>query len=604
MAKIVDFGLAKLRGQLKITKTGTTVGTATYMSPEQARGEELDQRTDIWSFGIILYEMHTGQVPFRGDYEQAVIFAIFNEKPRPVGQLIPGIPKALDRLMGELLSKDQNERPQHMKDIVARLRSTVKQSERKGRKTESAEPVTRKRKKKYLYAGIVSVLVLLVTAILIFLPSKQSRVQVKSIAVLPFENMSADPENEYFSDGLADELINALSKIKDMRVASRTSAFSFKGKHQDIREVGEQLDVENVLEGSVRKADGRVRVTAQLINVSDGYHLWSEKFDRELKDIFTIQEEISDNIVKSLCVVLSENESRALEKVPTSNFEAYDYYLRGRKLFYEAGRQSLNLALQMFTRATQLDPGFALAFTGLAQAHSWPYLYYDSTEENLQAAENASRTALQLDPGLAEAHVAYGYAVSLSKRFDLAEGEFETALELNPRSFEAYYFYARASFAQGKMEKTAQLYEMAHTMRPEDYQPLLLVVNVYKSMGLEQKTIDASHRGLKVVEEHLQLNPDDVRALYLCAGAYIRLGDQERGLEMARRVLAMEPADVHTLYNLACIFSLAGKIDEALGSLEKAVQTGYAQKEWIVNDSDLDLLRGHPRYQALLADMD
>ena len=424
-----------------------------------------------------------------------------------------------------------------------------------------------------------------------------------SIAVLPFMDMSEKQDQEYFCDGMAEELIDALTRIKDLRVSARTSAFSFKGQQQDIREIGNKLNVATVLEGSVRKAGNRLRISAQLINVADGYHLWSEKYDRELKDVFAIQDEIAGNIVRALRVMLSEREKRALEKVPTTDVEAYDFYLRGRKFFYEFRRKSIGFALQMFTRATQTDPNYALAYAGVADCYSFLYMYWESTDENLLQAEEASWKALELDPDLAEAHVAHGLALSLSKRYEDAEKEFETAIRLNSRLFEAHYFYARTCLVQGKLESAAQLFKTACAVRPEDYQAPLLLAGVYNGLGLENKAELAYRQGLEIVKRLLELNPDDARALYLAAAALIRLGERDQGLEWARRALAIDPEDPAILYNVACNYSLSGEIEEAIDCLEKARRAGYASKEWVENDSDLDPLRSHPRFQALLAKM-
>ena len=437
-------------------------------------------------------------------------------------------------------------------------------------------------------------------------PTRQAVPEAKpppSVVVLPFVNMSADPENEYFCDGMAEELINALTKIEDLRVVARSTAFSFKGKELDIREVGRKLNVATVLEGSVRKADNRLRVTAQLINVADGYHLWSERYDRELKDVFDIQDNITENIVQALRVMLSPKEKRALEKVPTIDVEAYDFYLRGRKFFYENRRKSLAFARQMFTRAIQIDSSYALAHAGIADCCSWLYMYFESTQANLREAEEASLKALELDPDLAEAHVAHGLAISLSKRYDEAEKEFETAIELNPKLFEAHYFYARTCLVQGKLETAAQLFEDACAVRPEDYQAPLFMGQAYNGLGQREKAEVAHRRTLEIIERHLELNPDDVRAVYLGAAAHIRLGEQERGLEWANRALAMDPEDPAVLYNISCDYSLANRVEEAIDCLEKALKAGMAQKEWIENDSDLDPLRSNPRFQALLEQM-
>ena len=425
----------------------------------------------------------------------------------------------------------------------------------------------------------------------------------RSIAVLPFMDMSQEQDQEYFCDGMAEELLDALTKIMDLRVSARTSAFSFKGQQQDIREIGNKLNVAMVLEGSVRKAGNRLRITAQLINVADGYHLWSEKYDRELKDVFAIQDEIAEHIVGALLIILSPKEKRALGKAPTVDVEAYDFYLRGRKFFYEFRPKSLGFAVQMFTRATKIDPDYALAYAGVADSYSFLYTYWQPTDENLLQAEEASGKALELDPELAEAHEAHGLALSLSKRYKEAEKVFETAIRLNPKLFEAYYLYARTCFAEGELDKAARLFKQAHEVRPEDYQAPLLLGGLYSGMGLENEAELTNRQGLETVKQHLDLNPDDARALYLGASALIRLGERDQGLEWARRALAIDPEDPAILYNVACNYSLAGEVEEAIDCLEKARVAGSASKAWIEHDSALDPLRSHPRFQALLAGM-
>ena len=424
-----------------------------------------------------------------------------------------------------------------------------------------------------------------------------------SIAVLPFLDLSQQKDQDYFCDGMAEELINALAKIKDLRVSARTSAFSFKGQQKDIREIGQKLNVATVLEGSVRKAGNRLRISAQLINVADGYHLWSEKYDRELKDVFAIQDEIAGNIVRALRVMLSEREKRALEKVPTESIEAYDYYLRGRKFFYEARVKSFDFARQMFIRATEIDPNYALAYAGMADCSSWRYAYYGGTDDDLREAEKASRRALKLDPDLAEAHVAHGLAVSLSLRYTEAEQEFETALSLNSQLFEAYYFYARTCMAQGKREKAVGLLKQASELRPDDFQTPNYLATVYNGLGRKTEAKAARRQALDIIENYLELNPHDTRALYFGASALVELGRREEGLAWAKRALEIEPDEPGVLYNVGCVYSLAGEIEDALDCIEKVLGAGLSNRAWVEHDSDLDPLRSHPRFQALLAGM-
>jgi len=422
----------------------------------------------------------------------------------------------------------------------------------------------------------------------------------KSIAVLAFVNMSNDPENEFFSDGVAEEIINALSKVKALRVASRTSSFAFKGKNEDIGQVGRKLKVHTVLEGSVRKAGNKLRVTAQLINVADGYHLWSERYDRQLEDVFDIQDEIAGNIVRALRVVLGENEKRALEKPRAENVQAYEYYLRGRQVQHQMRRSALQYARRMFDRAIEIDPTFARAHAGIADCCSFLYMYWDGSKANLEAADASSERALELDPANAEAHTSRGVALTLRRDYPDARREFDIALSLNPMLYEAHYFYGRACFTEGKFEEAVFHYRSAWSVRPEDYQAILLSIDGLAKLGRGDELLQAARQGIKLADTHLELNPDDARAWYLSAAALMRVGQRDQALERGHRAFAIDPEDAGVLYNLACNYALAGLTDEAIDHLAKALQNGFGQREWLENDSALDPLRDDPRFQALL----
>jgi TolB-like protein/Flp pilus assembly protein TadD len=565
-AMVTDFGIAKavtaaVAGSL--TQTGTAIGTPTYMSPEQAAGEpELDARSDVYSLGTMLYEMLGGTAPFVGPTVQSIITKIFTEPVPPLREQREDVPEWLNSAVIKALEKSP--------------------AGRYATAAQFAQALT--------WPGGTSTPPEL----------RAGSAPAKSIAVLPFVNMSNDAENEYFSDGIAEEIINALTKVQALRVASRTSAFAFKGKNEDIGEIGRKLKVGTVLEGSVRKAGSRLRVTAQLVGVADGSNLWSERYDRQLEDVFEIQDEIAGNIVKALRVVLTEGEKRAIEKAPTENVEAYDYYLRGRQFFHQFRRTGMQFARRMNDRAIEIDPRFAMAHAGMADCCSFLYRYYDGSRANLEAADAASRRAIELDPELAEAHASRGFALNLRREYDAARAHFETALRLNPKLYEAHYFWARACFQEGKLEEAIRHYQEASRVRPEDYQALLLMQGPLNSLGRHDEAIAMLKRGIQVAEKHLELNPDDARALYLAAGGLVQLGEPERALEMARRAHAIDPEDSGVLYNVACVYSLAGMVDDAITCLEKAVQNGFGHREWIENDSDLDALRQDGRFLALL----
>ncbi len=571
-AMVTDFGIAKALSAAAadtLTQTGATVGTPAYMSPEQAAGAvELDGRSDVYSLGCVVYEMLAGRTPFVGPTAQAIIAQCFTNPPPPLRTVREDVPEWTERVVTKALAKEPGDRFA----TAAQLSQALKPPAGVATASGGASGAT---------AALASG-------------------TPKSIAVLPFVNMSADPDNEYFTDGIAEEIINALTKIGALRVAARTSAFAFKGKNLDIRRVGEQLSVGTVLEGSVRKAGNRLRVTAQLVNVADGYHLWSERYDRELEDVFAIQDEIAGNIVRALRVMLSEEEKRAIEKAPTANVEAYDYYLRGRQFFHQFRRTGIQFARRMFERAIEVDPKYALAYAGVADCCSFLYMYWDGSRANLESAESASGKALELDPELAEAHASRGFAVSLSRRHAEARTEFETALRLNPKLYEAHYLYARACFQEGKLEEAVQHYKDAARVRPEDYQALLLTQGPLTRLGRGAEAEATLRQGLRVAEKHLELNPDDARALYLGAGALVRLGERDRGLEWTKRACAIDPEDPGVLYNVACSYAQLGQTDEAIACLQKAVQNGFGHREWLENDSDLDSLRNDPRFQTVL----
>ena len=432
--------------------------------------------------------------------------------------------------------------------------------------------------------------------------SKSGSQPVHSIAVLPFKDMSPEKDQDHFCEGMAEEIINSLARIQGVQVTSRTASFQFKDTTIDIDSIGERVNVNTVLEGSVRKAGDQLRVTAQLINVEDGYHIWSEGFDRELKDVFGIQKEIAGNVAKAFKLTLSPNAERAIEQQPTENIEAYEYYLRGRRHFWRFSEQGWEQAREAFSRAIELDPDYALAFAGLADCFSFLYMYADSSASNRLQAETNSRLALQLGPELAQVHVSRGLSLSHSNSKDEAASKaFERALELDPRLFDAYYFHGRHAFAQGRLEDAAELFEKSSEMRPDDYQALALLAQVYRALGREKERNEARRRTLEAVEKRLLTAPNDSRALCFGSVNLLEAGETVKGMDWLERARASDPDDAGNLYNIACVYSNIGEIDEALDCLENSVQKGMAQMDWIRHDSDLDNLREHPRFKALIS---
>lgn len=423
---------------------------------------------------------------------------------------------------------------------------------------------------------------------------------VSSIAVLPFVDMSPSQDQEYLCDGLAEELINALTQVDGLRVASRTASFQFRGKGADVRAVGQQLNVEALLEGSVRKSGDQLRVTVQLIEVGSGYHRWSHRFDGRFEDVFEVQDEIAESVATSLRgAAISPREKRALHRAHTGT-AAYELYLRGRQHLPRMRHADLNTAAGLFRQALELDANYSPAHAGLATAHATLYEWFGANDADLAEAERASQRALELAPDLAEAHVARGCALSLSKRYDDAAREFEEAIRLNPNLFDGYYYYARTSFARGDVAGSAELFRKAADVRQEDFQSAMLLAQSLKMLGDDDAS--ASRReGIRRAERVLALNPADGRALSLGALYLFEEGQVERAVEWSERALELYPNDMSTLGNGACLRAKLGHTERALDLLERVCAQGWGQRDWIERDPDYDRLRDEPRFQKLLA---
>ncbi|HKU61015.1 MAG TPA: protein kinase [Gemmatimonadales bacterium] len=562
-ALVADFGIARpvetAHGDT-LTQAGFVLGTPAYMSPEQAAGDTADARSDLYSLACVLYELLVGAQPFTGSSAHAVTLKRFTEAAPAVSAGRPDVPADLDGIVARALERE----PDARYPTMAAFASTLAE-------LGSARTT----------------------------PSPAPPLPARSIAVLPFANIGGDPETEVFADGMAEELLNALVKATALRVASRVSSFAFKDRQEDVGAIALRLKVETVLEGSVRRAGNRIRVSAQLVDAAQGYHLWSERYDRELADVFAIQDEITASIVSALRLVLTAGERKAMA-AERADVRAYEYYLRGRHLAHQVRREGYQGALRMFRQAVEIDPGYARAFAGIADCHSWMYMYYDASEENLRQADQASRRALELDAGSAEAHAARGFALSLGKQYDAARAELAAAIALAPSLYEGHYLFGRVCWAQGQLEEAARHFEDAATVRPEDPEAPSMLASAYEAINDAERAEAAHRRAVANTRAYLELYPADARALYHGALSLRRLGEEAEALAWAERARASAGEDSSAFYNLGCFYAIGGDIGQAFDCLNRAVDVGYAHREWVEHDVDLEPLHGDPRWEALL----
>jgi TolB-like protein/tetratricopeptide (TPR) repeat protein len=424
-----------------------------------------------------------------------------------------------------------------------------------------------------------------------------------AIAVLPFADMSPGRDQDYLCEGFAEELINALTRVDGLRVVSRTASFQFRTPGADVREIGRQLSVATLLEGSVRKADDRLRVTVQLIEVATGYHRWSQRFDRKLDDVFAVQDEIAESVATSLRgSVLRGREKEAMLR-PQTGAAAYEYYLRGLQHLPRLTRPDLEASGDMFERAIGLDASYGPAWAGLATVHATLYEWFGSRDGDLLKAQQASQRALELGPGMAEAHVARGCTLSLSSRYEEAARAFEEAIRLNPNLFDAYYYYARASFAGGEIERSAELFRKAADVCREDFQSPMLQEQSLRMIGRKQEAAVACKEGIARAERMLALNPRDPRALSLGSGALFQDGQVDRALEWSQRAIELYPDDMGTLLNAACLYLKLRDKEKAMTLLERVFARGWCKRDWIERDPDYDILRDDRRFQQLVAQL-
>ena len=557
---VTDFGIARVlhAGGEGSTGSGVVLGTPGYMSPEQSAGHAgVDARSDLFSLGCVVYEMIAGEPPRFWIGADSVRGGRILEAPTEARARLDALPPGFEAALARALAPSPEDRFATAAEFAAAL----------AREGAGASPGNE-----------------------------------RSVAVLPFVNLSDDPESGWLGDGLSEEITYSLSRVSALRVAARTSAFAYRGQMADVRRIGRELRVSAVLEGSVRRAGDTLRVTVQLIDTGDGYHLWAERFDRPMSDVFAIQEEIANSVVRALSVILTDSDRRAFSRATTRHLEAYEFWLRGRQFFHQARRKSLEYARQMFERAIELDPDFALAHAGIADCSSLLHMYYPGAGAELETADTASRRALELSPDLAEAHAARAFALFQLGRLEESTGEFRTAIAMDARLAEARYFYGRLCFQQGAFVEAARWFEEAARVQ-ESLEARFFAAQALEAAGALDAAREAYVRALGVAERQLDLHPDDPRAATMRAVALCRLGRPEQGLEWARRALAIDPEDAGVRYNVACLFALEGRADEAIRCLEECVALGFGNAAWIGKDPDLASLRGDSRFEELLGRM-
>lgn len=558
-AKIMDFGIAKSPTTTSITKSQTTVGTIAYMSPEQSRGERLDHRTDIWSLGVVLYEMLTGKRPFAGDYEQAIIYGIQNEDPIPPMTLNPNVSMRLAQVVLNMLVKDRDLRTQNARKLLEALRGV--RAEMKRGYSEDGE---------------------------------------KTIAVLPFKNISPETESDYFSDGLTEELLINLSKLKDMRVISRTSSMQFKGARKDIRSIGRELGVRYIMEGSVRRYKDDLRISVQLIDVASDTQLWAETYKGSLADIFDIQENVSRQIVDALRLQLTPTERVVLSKRSTLNAEAFDLCLRGRDFLYQATRSKLHIATDLFKKAIEIDPRYAEAYAGLGETYATLYQNYDRSPELVDKAIESSLKAIMYDPSLSEAHAALSLAYFHKGHLDPALEEGKKAIELNPESFVGYWILGRIYHTSDRDREAAECLEKVISLNPDFYTAYMDLRMCYERLGEEKKYRRTVENAMIVYPRYLLKHPEDGRAYMFYATDLAQAGRIEEAKAQAEKALELSPGDPLMLYNGACFYARMGETALAVESLQQAVESGFENYEWIKRDADLESIRCEPAYVELM----
>ncbi len=584
--KILDFGLAKMefahaageaagatqmetQARHDLTTPGTTMGTVSYMSPEQARGQLTDARTDLFSLGAVLYQMATGILPFEGDTSAVVFEAILNRDPAPVTQVNPRIPPEFARILDKALEKDRTLRYQTATDLKTDL-TRLKRDLESGRK-RAAETTD----------------------------SHAGKQHEKSVAVLYFENLSGVKEDEYFRDGITEDIITELSKIRGLRIFSRPTVLAYRDRNVTPTQIGQQLRAAYVLGGSLRRSGQRIRINAQLVDTATDFPLWSERYDREMKDIFEVQDEIARKIAHALRITLSPQEEAALAAKPTENLEAYDLYLRGKSYARRLTRQDLEFALQMYENAVAQDPEFALGYAAIANVCAQFYYHYQRDNVWMERAMMASQRALALNPNLPEVQVANGWILYASNQYDVAIRCAREAIERKRDCEGAYNVLLRALFSAGRYLDVQKITEEALDASGTDYNVFVPVMNAMGSLGKQEAVRNLRQRWIQTLEHHLKQVPEDARARILLASNYASEDRLDDALREANLAMALRPNEAVVLYNVACCYCALKKKAEGMEALKKAWQAGFRDPDWAQRDPDLDLLKDDPEFDRL-----
>jgi serine/threonine protein kinase/Flp pilus assembly protein TadD len=534
-AKILDFGLAKLAGGAILTKTGSTVGTASYASPEQTRGEEVDRRSDIFSLGVVLYEMITGHQPFRGEHEAAITYSLMNETPEPLARYKADIPNELQRVIDKSLAKERAERYQHIDEMMVDLRKAQQES------PPSAKSKERKRRLPLLIGGGITLLVLAIFAYVFLLPKPVPKGD-KSIAVLPFQNLSAEGPNAYFAAGLHDELLTQLSKVGALKVISRTSVMGYEGTKTPLKQIARELGVGTVVEGSVQVVGERLRVNVQLIDAATDAHLWAERYDRKLDDAFEVQSDVAQRIVAAVGGVLTSAERGSLTSAPTANAEAFRLYMQGREYHIRPGyvRQNIESAQHLYERTLALDPGFALAHAALSEVHGEMFWWrYDPSSARAARQREEAEAALQLAPDLPQAHMALGLShYWRDSDYHRALDEFDLALRGLPSDARLWYLIGATQRRLGNWEKVFAAFDKTTQLNPRD-------ANLWWDLGggsynFVRRYADA----VSAYDQALILAPDLHHVAITRGWTYIRWHGQ---LDTLRAVLSRIPINAELL---------------------------------------------------------